>query len=240
MLIPVLALAMMQTSCPLYLGVSNEGNIYFDHFQRWFRINANLVESVLREGCRDGGPAQPTTSVRFFVAPKAPQEKIDEVFTVLERNGWTKDKVAVEPWSRYSRKITGRFYIDKSTFSVGEPVLVRFEVINSGSDPYWLDTTGLPGMPFCAGFSVKVFHADMTPVTEDRLMRGNVCVLNGQLTHVVIHPGGQYTETVDLGLYMDLSVKGNYVVRVEHYRMRRNGDPDDPLDCKATFQLQLK
>jgi len=242
MLLPILALAMMQPSCPLYIGVSNDGNIFFDQFQGWYRINADSLEGVLHEGCRNEGRSEPKsiTSVRFAVAPKAPREKIDVVFTILERNGWTKEKVAVEPWLSYTRKVVGRFYIDKSAFSIGEPVLLHFEVINSGSEPYWVDTTGLSGGPSCSGYSVRVLHSDMTAETPDRSVRGNTCVLNGQFKHVAIDPGAKYTQDIDLGLYLDVSVKGNYVIQVEHYRLRQNGDPDDPLDCKATFKLQLQ
>jgi hypothetical protein len=242
MLIPILALAMMQPSCPLYVGVGNDGNIFYDQFQGWVRADANLLEGVLQQGCRTnfGSEPKPITSVRLAVAPKAPREKIDAVFTILERNGWTREKIAVEPWISYTRKLAGHFYIDKSTFSRGEPVLLHFEVINSGSEPYWLDTTGLPGMPGCSGYIVKVLPEPTRGVTRDRLMRGNTCILNGQFKHVVIAPGGTYTQDIDLGLYLDLSVKGNYVIQVEHYPMRRNGVPDDPLDCKATFKLQLQ
>jgi hypothetical protein len=242
MLLPILALAMTQSPCPLYVGVSNDGNIFFDRLQGWLRIDATLLGGVLHSGCRTNATSEPkpVTSVRFVVAPKAPQEKVDVVFSILEKNGWTREKVTVEPWNSYIRKVSGRFYIDKLTFSIGEPVVLHFEVTNSGSEPYWLDTTGLPGMPFCSGYEVKLFHHDMTSVTSARLVRGDTCVLNGQFKHVVIDPGAKYTQNIDLGLYLDVGAKGNYVVQVEHHRIRRSGDPDDPLDSKATFKLQLQ
>jgi len=242
MLIPILALAMMHSACPLYVGVSNDGNIFFDRFQGWLRIDATLLSSVLHDGCRAYATSnpKPITSVRFAVAPKAPQAKVDVVSSILEKNGWTSENITVESWDSNIRKLSGRFYIDKSTFSIGEPVLLHFEVINSGSDPYWLDTTGLPGGPFCSGYSVKVLHSDTTAETPNRLVRGNTCILNGQFKHIAIDPGAKYTQDIDLGLYLDVSVKGNYVIQVEHYRLRHKGDPDDPLDCKATFKLQLQ
>lgn len=79
----------------------------------------------------------------------------------------------------------------------------------------------------------------MTPVTNALWMRGNTCI-NPQPKHIVIEPGAKYTQDIDLGLYLDLSLKGKYVVQMEHRRFRRNGDPDDPLDSKATFRLQLQ
>jgi hypothetical protein len=242
MLLPILALAMMQSPCSLYVGVSNDGNIFFDRFQGWVRIEATVLGGVLQQGCRTyvTSESKPVTSVRFVVAPKAPQEKVDVVFPILEKYGWTREQVIVEPWNSQIRKVSGRFYIDKLTFSIGEPVVLHFEVINSGSEPYWFDTTGLPGMPSCSGYLVKVSHHDMTPVTNTRRVRGNTCIMNGQFKHVVIDPGAKYTKDIDLSLYLDLSVRGKYVVQVEHRSFRRNGDPDDPLDSKATFKLQLK
>jgi len=242
MLLPILALAMMQSPYPLYVGVSNDGNIFFDRFQGWVRIDATVLGGVLQQGCRTyvTSEPKPVTSVRFVVAPKAPQEKVDAVFSILEKDGWTREKVIVEPWNSQIRKVSGRFYIDKLTFSIGEPVVLHFEVINSGSESYWLDTTRLPGMPSCSGYAVKVSHDDMTPVTNALLVRGNACILNGQFKHVVIDPGAKYTQDIDLSLYLDLNVKGKYVVQVEHSRPRRNDDPDDPLDSQATFKLQLQ
>lgn len=242
MLLPILALAMMQSPCPLYVGVSNDGNIFFDHFQGWIRIDATSLARVLRQGCATNARSEPkpVTSVRFVVASKAPPEKVDAVFSILEKDGWTREKVFVEPWNSQIRKVSGHFYIDKPIFSIGEAVLLHFEVTNSGSEPYWLDTTGLPGMPSCSGYGVKVSHDDMTPVTNALWARGNTCILNGQFNHVVIDPGAKYTQDIDLSLYLDLSVKGKYVVQVEHRRPRLNGDPDDPLDSQATFKLQLQ
>jgi hypothetical protein len=47
----------------------------------------------------------------------APQEKINAVFSILEKDGWTKEKVIVEPWNSPIRKISENFYIDKLTQS---------------------------------------------------------------------------------------------------------------------------
>jgi len=242
MLLPILALAMMQSPCPLYVGVSNDGNIFFDRFQGWIRIDTTVLGGVLRQGCRTNATSEPkpVTSVRLVVAPKAPQEKVNAVFSILEKDGWPRENVTVEPWNSQIHKVSGRFYMDKLTFSIGDSVVLHFEVINSGREPYWLDTTGLPGMPFCSGYGVKLSHDDMTPVTHALWVRGNTCILNGQFKHVVIDPGAKYTQDIDLSLYLDVNMKGKYVVQVEHRSLRRNGDPDDPLDSKATFKLQLQ
>jgi len=141
MLLPILALAMMQSPCPFYVGVSNDGNIFFDRFQGWSRINATVLGNVLRYGCRTNfsSAPEPVTSVLFVVAPKAPQQTVDAVFSILEKKGWTREMVQVEPWNFQIHKVSGRFYIDKLTFSIGEPVVLHFEVINSGREPFWLD-----------------------------------------------------------------------------------------------------
>lgn len=241
MLLPILALAMMPSSCPLYVGVTNDGNVLFDQFQGWLRIDATTLGHILQQGCRTNASSElkPVTSVRVVLAPKAPKPDVDAVFSVLEKNGWTREKVTAGPWNSYRRKVSGRFYIDKRIFSLEEHVVLHFEVINSGEEPYWLDTTGLPEMPFYSGYLVKVFHQDRTPVTNALSMRGNGCI-NPQPKHIVIEPGAKYTQDIDLALYLDLNLNGKYVVQAEHHRLRRNGEPDDPLDSKATFKVSLQ
>jgi len=241
MLLPVLALAIVQSSCPLHVGVSNDGSLFFDRFQGWWRIDAPRLERELQQGCRTntGSEPKPVTSVRVVLSPKAPKSKVDTVFSILEKNGWTREKVTVGPWNSYIRKVSGRFYIDKQTFPLNERVVLHFEVINSGEEPYWLDTTGLPEWPLCSGYVVKVFHQDMTPVTNAPWIHGDTCV-NPQPRHIVIEPGAKYTQDIDLGLHLDLNSSGKYVVQAEHRSLRRNDDPKDPLDSKATFKLQLQ
>jgi hypothetical protein len=89
LLLPILAFAMMQSPCPFYVGVSKEGNIFFDRFEGWLRIDATVLEDVLRQGCRTTATSEPkpVPSVRFVVAPKAPQEKVNAVFSILEKDG---------------------------------------------------------------------------------------------------------------------------------------------------------
>ena len=180
------------------------------------------------------------TSVRVVLAPKAPKPDVDTVFSILEKNGWTREKVTVGPWNSYIRKVFGRFYIDKQTFSLNERVVLHYEVTNSGEEPYWLDTTGLPEMPSCSFYLVNIFHQDMTPVTDALRMHGNACI-NPHPMHTVIEPGAKYTQDIDLGLYLDLSLSGKYVVQAEHRHLRRRSNyPKDPLDSKATFKIQLQ
>jgi hypothetical protein len=50
--------------------------------------------------------------------------------------------------------------------------------------------------------------------------------------HIVIEPGAKSTQDIDLGLFLDLSLKGEYAVQVERRRFRRKGDPMTPLTPK--------
>src|SRR5262245_45521340 len=120
MLLPVLALAVVQSACPLYVGVSNDGSVFFDRFQGWVGIHMSTLGPVLQQGCGTNASSEPkpVTSVRVVLAPKAPKPDVDTVFSILEKNGWTREKVTVGPWNSYIRKVSGRFYIDKQTFSL--------------------------------------------------------------------------------------------------------------------------
>lgn len=242
MLQALLALAMTSSLCPMHIGVSNEGDIFFDRFSGWSRISPGSLEPFLQQGCRTNysGAPEPITSLLFSVAPRAPQQKMEEIRALLQKNGWPKERLIAEPWNINFRKLSGRFYLDKSTFSIGEPVLLHYEVTNAGSEPFWLDTTGLPGMPFCSGYSIRILRQNSEPVAKPHSIRGDTCVINGQLTHTVINPGAKYTQDIDLGLYLDRNIKGSYVIRAGHRRPRSNGAPDDPLDTDATFKLELQ
>ena len=242
MLQALLALAMMSSPCSIHIGVSNEGNIFFDRFSGWGRISSSSLEPLLQQGCRTNysGAPEPITSLLFSVAPRAPQQKVKEIRALLQKNGWPKERLTAEPWNINFRKLSGRFYLDKPIFAIGEPVLLHYEVTNSGSEPFWLDTTGLPGMPFCSGYQIELLGPDGRSIVNNRLVRANTCILNGQLTHTVIHPGAKYTQEIDLGLYLDRNIKGSYVIRAGHRRLRSNGAPDDPLDTEATFKFELQ
>ncbi|MBS1799770.1 MAG: hypothetical protein JSS95_08100 [Acidobacteria bacterium] len=135
-------------------------------------------------------------------------------------------------------QVSGRFYIYKSAIPVGQTAVVRFKVTNSTSQPYRLDTTGFPGQPLCAGYTVKVIHQPKT-LKIDR-NRGNTCILNGQFQHVMISPGATFIQDIDLSIYLDLSAKGRYAVEVTHHSFRKNDAPHDPLDCSATVEFRVR
>jgi hypothetical protein len=104
MLIAVLALAMMHGVCPITIGVGSDGRLYSDRFHRWYNISSKTLQSDLRGGCYDDANPSPITSVRILVGPGAPDHKVDEVFAILEKQGWSRDKVSVRPWDQYPQR----------------------------------------------------------------------------------------------------------------------------------------
>jgi hypothetical protein len=101
MLIAVLALAMMHDVCPITIGVGSDGRLYSDRFHGWYRITPRTLNSDLRGGCYNDNNPSPVTSVNILIAPGAPKPKTDEVFSILEKEGWSREKVTVKSWDQY-------------------------------------------------------------------------------------------------------------------------------------------
>ena len=141
-------------------------------------------------------------------------------------------------------QVTGTFYMDKDVIALGQTAVVRFKVMNSGQSAYMLDTTGLPGQPLCAGYSIKVLrqpNSSGAPSTmSPKLIRANTCILNGKISHIAISPGASYIQDIDLSLYLDLRVNGNYMIEASHNTLRRNGTPPDSADTKARLHFRVE
>jgi hypothetical protein len=43
------------------------------------------------------------TSVKLYLAPNAPKPKVDRVFSILEKEGWSREKVNVQRWNAYPK-----------------------------------------------------------------------------------------------------------------------------------------
>jgi hypothetical protein len=97
----VLALGMMQGACPITIGVGSDGRLYSDRFHRWYNVSSKTLQGDLRGGCYNDSNPSPITSVKIVVGPGAPQSKIDQVFSILEKQGWSRDKVSVGNWEQY-------------------------------------------------------------------------------------------------------------------------------------------
>jgi hypothetical protein len=95
----LLALAMTPSfTCPMTIGVSGDGTIYSSRFYGWYKTSSKTLDSDLRGGCYNDANPTPVTSVRLLLVAEAPKSKVDLVFSILKKDGWSRDKVSVESW----------------------------------------------------------------------------------------------------------------------------------------------
>jgi hypothetical protein len=99
MLVAVLALALIHDVCPMTIGAGPDGKLFSGRFHGWHRITTKTLESDLHGGCYNDANPSPVTSVTIDLAPGAP--KTDELFSILARTGWSREKVKVQPWAHY-------------------------------------------------------------------------------------------------------------------------------------------
>jgi hypothetical protein len=92
MLIPVLAIAMMQGVCPMTIGVGRDGALFSGRFYGWYRTSTKTLESDLRGGCFDDANPSQVTSVKLLIAADAPKPKIELIFSILHKEGWPREK----------------------------------------------------------------------------------------------------------------------------------------------------
>jgi hypothetical protein len=55
-------------------------------------------------------------------------------------------------------QLSGRFYLNKTTFASNGPIDVYFEISNTGTAPAVTEITGIPNFPFCSGYVVRVIE----------------------------------------------------------------------------------
>jgi hypothetical protein len=92
------------TTLSLTIGVGNDGGIFFDRFHGWYKTGPKMLQSVLHAGCYNDNAPHPITSVKLALATKAPKERVDLVNSILRQEGWTQDKIVIQPWSQYPRR----------------------------------------------------------------------------------------------------------------------------------------
>ena len=111
-------------------------------------------------------------------------------------------------------QLSGRFYLNKTTFASNEPIDVYFEISNTGTAPAVIEITGVPNFPSCSGYVVRVMEAPRTASLNDVL--GNNCVLNGPRLFHSIPPGKTYTGDILLNHYFKSMALGDYWIQVKH------------------------
>jgi hypothetical protein len=101
MLALVLAFATATGACPMTIGVGTDGSVFTDRFHGWYKVSLKTLDSDLRGGCYDDANPSRVTSVRLFLAPNAPKPNFDSVLSVLDKEGWSRNRISVEPWRSY-------------------------------------------------------------------------------------------------------------------------------------------
>ena len=83
------------------VGIARDGRASSMGMQGWYRTSQKTLAGVLRGGCyNDANPSEVISPVNLVIAPNAPKEQVDQIFSILERTGWPKSKVKsgnVEP-----------------------------------------------------------------------------------------------------------------------------------------------
>src|SRR5215469_12258322 len=104
MLASLLALAMMQSTCSMTIGIGKDGTIFTDRFNGWYKTSSKTLESLLHGGCYNDNNPSPVTSVKVILAPDTPKQNADLVFVILKKAGWPREKLDLKPWSQYPHK----------------------------------------------------------------------------------------------------------------------------------------
>jgi hypothetical protein len=104
MLAVALAIGLLTNACPLKIGIAHDGAVFSDRMQGWYRTSATTLAGVLRGGCYNDANPSAITSVDLEIAPNAPEGRVDQILSILEKAGWPKDKVRVGTWTNDPRE----------------------------------------------------------------------------------------------------------------------------------------
>ena len=101
MLAIALAIAMSPGACPMRIGIGADGTVFTNRMHGWYKASLQSMEGELRSECYNDSHPSPITSVTLFLAPDAPKPRVDAVFSVLKKDGWSQDKITVGSWRGY-------------------------------------------------------------------------------------------------------------------------------------------
>jgi hypothetical protein len=104
MLAVVLAISLLTNVCPLKIGISRDGEVFSTRMQGWYRTSPRTLAGVLRGGCYNDANPSAVTAVTVDIAPNAPEERVDQILSILEKAGWPKDKVRMGTWTNDPRE----------------------------------------------------------------------------------------------------------------------------------------
>jgi len=81
------------------VGIARDGALFSARMQGWYRTSPKTLAGVLQGGCYNDNNPSPITSVNLEIAPTAPKERIEHVFSILEKAGWPKGRIQVKTWT---------------------------------------------------------------------------------------------------------------------------------------------
>lgn len=104
MLVALLAIGLSTNACPMKIGIDRSGVVFSTRMQGWYKTSGRTLATVMRTGCYNDANPSKVTSVSLEIAPNAPKEPIERVYSILDKAGWPKDRVKVETWTNDPKK----------------------------------------------------------------------------------------------------------------------------------------
>lgn len=140
-------------------------------------------------------------------------------------------------------QMSGQFYLEKTSFALGEPIILHFHVVNHSSKAetaYFGDPHSL--LPGCWGFSPSVSgdkHTEAPTCEKNTEQGGAISILCGK-RNTVIQPGEEHTESYVLNIFNRLNAPGTYTVQVARGRpFYADGRPEWPDGVKAEANFTI-
>ena len=104
-------------------------------------------------------------------------------------------------------QVSGRFYLEKETFAIGEPVFLYFEASNSGKERQ--DLLRADPYSFCAGYDI---HLSSDPASNSACT--DLGIFGSCLSSsMILQPGARFAERILLNYAHHITAAGDYVVK---------------------------
>jgi hypothetical protein len=131
-------------------------------------------------------------------------------------------------------QISGRFFLEKHDFALGEPVFLNFEASNSGRESK--DIIHANPYSFCAGYQIH-FSSDPSPTSSCALLPGGGSCASSSIT---LEPGATHSERVLINYEHQIVKPGDYEVDVTRHLSYGPGGGQLPLKFSAEFHERLR
>lgn len=111
-------------------------------------------------------------------------------------------------------QLTSEFYLDKTIFAPGEPVLLNITITNTGTSPIPIGVN--QDQPSCSGISI-VASSDPPENSSCYSFANRVCNENGGASpSVTLQSGESYTARLPLNLGHEINAPGDYWVEADY------------------------